>query len=353
MQHLSIDGQLRHKQLNVGAALKRHGVTFAVEQMKGISPSAWGYRRKGRLSVRYVPKKGGVLVGFRELEKSYVTDLKQCHTLVPELSALLPSLKAQLQELGGRDSIPQIEIASGTNVLAIIVRYLAPCSEQDLLQLISFGREQNVRVYLQSGGPDTIVPLEKQGEPLTYRIRASGDTIKFLPTDFIQVNDVANQEIVESVLQMLAPTSRDRVLELFCGLGNLTLPVASSIERVVGVDYDDGLLCRARDNALFNHKDNVEFIRADLTENPPGQWWAVEGFTKLLLDPPRSGALEILTAIVPTLAPERIVYASCNPETLARDAALLTARFGYRLEAIRVVDMFAHTGHVETIALFV
>ncbi|MDC0038605.1 23S rRNA (uracil(1939)-C(5))-methyltransferase RlmD [Gammaproteobacteria bacterium] len=353
MQHLSIDGQLRHKQLNVVAAMKRHGVAFVAERMKGISPSAWGYRRKGRLSVRYVPKKGGVLVGFRELEKSYVTDLKRCHTLVPELSALLPSLKAQLQQLGGRERIPQIEIASGTNVLAIIVRYLTPCSEQDLLQLISFGREQNVRIYLQSGGPDTIVPLEKQGESLSYRIRASGDTIKFLPTDFIQVNDVANQEIVDSVLQMLAPTSRDRVLELFCGLGNLTLPVASSIERVVGVDYDDGLLRRAKDNALFNHKDNVEFRHADLTENPGGQWWAVEGFTKLLLDPPRSGALEILTAIVPTLAPERIVYASCNPETLARDAALLTARFGYRLEAIRVVDMFAHTGHVETIALFV
>ncbi len=353
MQHLSIDGQLRHKQLNVVAAMKRHSVAFTAERMKGISPSAWGYRRKGRLSVRYVPKKGGVLVGFREFEKSYVTDLKRCHTLVPELSALLPRLKAQLQQLGGRERIPQIEIASGTDVLAIIVRYLTPCSEQDLRQLISFGREQNVRIYLQSGGPDTIVPLEKQGEPLSYRIRASGDTIKFLPTDFIQVNDVANQEIVDSVLQMLAPTSQDRVLELFCGLGNLTLPVASNIERVVGVDYDDGLLRRAKDNALFNHKDNVEFIHADLTENPGGQWWAVEGFTKLLLDPPRSGALEILTAIVPRLAPERIVYASCNPETLARDAALLTARFGYRLEAIRVVDMFAHTGHVETIALFV
>ena len=353
MQHLSISGQLRHKQANVVAALERHSVAFGVDRITGISPSAWGYRRKGRLGVRYVPKKGGVLVGFREREKNYVTDMNQCHTLVPELSSLIPSLKAQLQDISGRESIPQIEVASGMNAAAIVVRHLTPCSERDLQQLTSFGRQQNVRVYLQSGGPDTIVPLEERGEPLTYRIRASGDTIEFLATDFIQVNDAANQEIVDSVLHMLALTQTDRVLELFCGLGNLTLPVASKVERVVGLDYDEKLVRRAKDNALFNHKDNVEFIRADLTEAPVGEWSTSERFTKLLLDPPRSGALEILSTIVPTLAPERIVYVSCNPETLARDAATLTAGFGYRLEAIQVVDMFAHTGHVETIALFV
>lgn len=353
MQHLSISGQLRHKQANVVAALERHSVAFSVDRITGISPSAWGYRRKGRLGVRYVPKKGGVLVGFREREKNYVTDMNQCHTLVPELSSLIPSLKAQLQDISGRESIPQIEVASGINVAAIVVRHLTSCSERDLQQLTSFGRQQNVRVYLQSGGPDTIVPLEERGEPLTYRIRASGDTIEFLPTDFIQVNDAANQEIVDSVLHMLALTQTDRVLELFCGLGNLTLPVASNVERVVGLDYDEQLVRRAKNNALFNHKDNVEFIRADLTEAPVGEWSTSERFTKLLLDPPRSGALEILSTIVPTLAPERIVYVSCNPETLARDAATLTALFGYRLEAIQVVDMFAHTGHVETIALFV
>ena len=353
MQHLSISGQLRHKQANVVAALERHSVAFGVDRITGISPSAWGYRRKGRLGVRYVPKKGGVLVGFREREKNYVTDMNQCHTLVPELSSLIPSLKAQLQDISGRESIPQIEVASGINVAAIVVRHLTSCSERDLQQLTSFGRQQNVRVYLQSGGPDTIVPLEERGEPLTYRIRASGDTIEFLPTDFIQVNDAANQEIVDSVLHMLALAQTDRVLELFCGLGNLTLPVASNVERVVGLDYDEQLVRRAKNNAFFNHKDNVEFIRADLTEAPVGEWSTSERFTKLLLDPPRSGALEILSTIVPTLAPERIVYVSCNPETLARDAATLTARFGYRLEAIQVVDMFAHTGHVETIALFV
>ena len=353
MQHLSISGQLRHKQANVVAALERHSVAFGVDRITGISPNAWGYRRKGRLGVRYVPKKGGVLVGFREREKNYVTDMNQCHTLVPELSSLIPSLKAQLQDISGRESIPQIEVASGINATAIVVRHLTSCSERDLQQLTSFGRQQNVRVYLQSGGPDTIVPLEERGEPLTYRIRASGDTIEFLPTDFIQVNDAANQEIVDSVLHMLALTQTDRVLELFCGLGNLTLPVASNIERVVGLDYDEQLVRRAKDNALFNHKDNVEFIRADLTEAHVGEWSTSERFTKLLLDPPRSGALEILSTIVPTLAPERIVYVSCNPETLARDAATLTARFGYRLEAIQIVDMFAHTGHVETIALFV
>ena len=353
MQHLSISGQLRHKQANVVAALERHSVAFGADRITGISPNPWGYRRKGRLGVRYVPKKGGVLVGFREREKNYVTDMNQCHTLVPELSSLIPSLKAQLQDISGRESIPQIEVASGINATAIVVRHLTSCSERDLQQLTSFGRQQNVRVYLQSGGPDTIVPLEERGEPLTYRIRASGDTIEFLPTDFIQVNDAANQEIVDSVLHMLALTQTDRVLELFCGLGNLTLPVASNVERVVGLDYDEQLVRRAKDNALFNHKDNVEFRRADLTEAPVGEWSTSERFTKLLLDPPRSGALEILSTIVPTLAPERIVYVSCNPETLARDAATLTARFGYRLEAIQVVDMFAHTGHVETIALFV
>ena len=353
MQHLSISGQLRHKQANVVAALERHSVAFAVDRITGISPGAWGYRRKGRLGVRYVPKKGGVLVGFREREKNYVTDMNQCHTLVPELSSLIASLKAQLQDISGRESIPQIEVASGINATAIVVRHLTSCSERDLQQLTSFGRQQNVRVYLQSGGPDTIVPLEERGEPLTYGIRASGDTIEFLPTDFIQVNDAANQEIVDSVLHMLALTQADHVLELFCGLGNLTLPVASNVERVVGLDYDEQLVRRAKDNALFNHKDNVEFRRADLTEAPVGEWSTSERFTKLLLDPPRSGALEILSTIVPTLAPERIVYVSCNPETLARDAATLTARFGYRLEAIQVVDMFAHTGHVETIALFV
>ena len=353
MQHLSISGQLRHKQANVVAALERHSVAFGVDRITGISPNAWGYRRKGRLGVRYVPKKGGVLVGFREREKNYVTDMNQCHTLVPELSSLIASLKVQLQDISGRESIPQIEVASGINATAIVVRHLTSCSERDLQQLTSFGRQQNVRVYLQSGGPDTIVPLEERGEPLTYGIRASGDTIEFLPTDFIQVNDAANQEIVDSVLHMLALTQADHVLELFCGLGNLTLPVASNVERVVGLDYDEQLVRRAKDNALFNHKDNVEFIRADLTETPVGEWSTSERFTKLLLDPPRSGALEILSTIVPTLAPERIVYVSCNPETLARDAATLTARFGYRLEAIQVVDMFAHTGHVETIALFV
>jgi len=353
MQHLSISGQLRHKQANVVAALERHSVAFGVDRITGISPNAWGYRRKGRLGVRYVPKKGGVLVGFREREKNYVTDMNQCHTLVPELSSLIASLKVQLQDISGRESIPQIEVASGINATAIVVRHLTSCSERDLQQLTSFGRQQNVRVYLQSGGPDTIVPLEERGEPLTYGIRASGDTIEFLPTDFIQVNDAANQEIVDSVLHMLALTQADHVLELFCGLGNLTLPVASNVERVVGLDYDEQLVRRAKDNALFNHKDNVEFRQADLTEAPVGEWSTSERFTKLLLDPPRSGALEILSTIVPTLAPERIVYVSCNPETLARDAATLTARFGYRLEAIQVVDMFAHTGHVETIALFV
>jgi 23S rRNA (uracil1939-C5)-methyltransferase len=353
MQHLSISGQLRHKQANVVSALERHNVAFPVDRITGISPSAWGYRRKGRLGVRYVPKKGGVLVGFREREKNYVTDIKQCHTLVAELSALLPSLKGQLQDISSRESIPQVEVASGMDATAIVVRHLTPLSERDLQQLTSFGREEKVRVYLQSGGPDTIVPLEKRGEPLTYRIRASGDTIEFLATDFIQVNDAANQEIVDSVLHMLALTRSDRVLELFCGLGNLTLPVASNVDRVVGLDYDEQLVCRAKDNALFNHKDNVEFIRADLTEAPVGEWWRSEGFTKLLLDPPRSGALEILNAMVPAIAPERIVYVSCNPDTLARDAATLTIQFGYRLEAIQVVDMFTHTGHVETIALFV
>ena len=353
MQHLSISGQLRHKQANVVAALERHSVAFGADRITGISPNPWGYRRKGRLGVRYVPKKGGVLVGFREREKNYVTDMNQCHTLVPELSSLIPSLKAQLQDISGRESIPQIEVASGINATAIVVRHLTSCSERDLQQLTSFGRQQNVRVYLQSGSPDTIVPLEERGEPLTYRIRASGDTIEFLPTDFIQVNDAANQEIVDSVLRMLALTQADHVLELFCGLGNLTLPVASSVERVVGLDYDEQLVRRAKDNALFNHKDNVEFRRADLTEAPVGEWSTSERFTKLLLDPPRSGALEILSTIGPTLAPERIVYVSCNPETLARDAATLTTRFGYRLEAIQIVDMFAHTGHVETIALFV
>jgi 23S rRNA (uracil1939-C5)-methyltransferase len=352
LQHLAAGVQIAAKQQALLDAL-RHIGQLEPEQVfppiVGVSP--WGYRRKARLGVKYVAKKARALVGFRERSSSFVTDTDRCPVLHPRVGEALGELAALIGSLDVRDRVPQVEVAMGDEACILVFRVLASPSAADADRLRAFGRAHEVAVYLQEGGLDSIRPLDPPGVTLTYALPDFGVVLEFRPGDFTQVNFEVNRLMVARAIELLRPQPGERVLDLFCGLGNFTLPLARRAAEVVGVEGDEALVARARANAARNGLANAHFFAANLYAAPEAEPWAHGRFAAALIDPPRTGALEVLP-LLPRLGVERLVYVSCYPGTLARDAAELVQRHGYRLAGVGAMDMFAHTAHVESIAVF-
>ncbi|MDJ0807278.1 MAG: 23S rRNA (uracil(1939)-C(5))-methyltransferase RlmD [Gammaproteobacteria bacterium] len=352
LQHQDPEAQVVSKQQAMLDTLQRIGRVEPVEILSPLlSESAWGYRRKARLGVRYVPKKGGTLVGFRERGSSFVANIDTCHILHPRVGELLPALSQLIDGLSIRHKIPQIEMAMGDSVCVLIFRLLQEPSAEDLQKLAGFGAQHDVAIYQQDGGLETVRPVSGEPLELFYQLPDFDLTLRFLPNDFTQVNTDINRQMVRQAVEMLELEPVDRVLDLFCGLGNFTLPLARQAGEVTGVEGDSGLVARARANAQLNHINNVRFFTANLYETLENEPWLQDRFNKVLLDPPRSGAQEVLGHL-PRLGAERLVYISCYPGTLARDAGILVHELGYRLFSAGIMDMFPHTAHVESMALF-
>ena len=351
LQHYDIAHQIEAKQNSLLQNLERIGKIAPEEVWKPLTGPVWHYRRKARLSVRHVHKKERVLVGFRERYGRFVADMQECHVLDPRIAEQLPELSALIYSMDAKASIPQLEVACGDELCALVFRHLAPLSETDLEKLRDFARSSGIAVLLQPKGPDSIHCLEPEAVELSYKIPEFGIEIFFGPSDFVQVNAAMNQAMIGRAMELLDPAADDRILDLFCGLGNFTLPIATRVAEVVGVEGDSALVSRAGSNAARNGLDTVLFHAADLNEDPGSAPWLRKPYDKVLVDPPRSGAEFILPHIAASGA-SRVVYVSCHPASLARDAGILVQQFGFRLVGAGVMDMFPHTGHVESIALF-
>jgi 23S rRNA (uracil1939-C5)-methyltransferase len=350
LQHQAPAAQIAAKQAALADLLAHVGKVVPERWLPPLTGPVWGYRRRARLGARLVPQKGGVLVGFREARSHYLADIQGCAILDARVGPLLPALKALLSSLSCPDRSPQIEVACGDEAAALILRHLAPFTPADLERLRAFAREHGVQVWSQAKGPESVVPVEPAAPPaLSYRLE-DGTVMEFGPTDFVQVNATMNRRTVSQALDLLELAPGDEALDLFCGIGNFTLPIARRAARVTGVEASETLLARARYNAARNGIANADFRPANLYADDV-QWPAVR-CDKLLLDPPRQGAIEVLKQM-PAERPSRIVYVSCYPATLARDSAYLVHALGYRLAAAGVMDMFPHTSHVESMTLFV
>jgi len=351
LQHLSPAAQLSAKQAELAEALQRIGKVAPETWFEPLSGPQWAYRRRARLGAKYVTKRERVLVGFRERQKPYVAALARCEILAPPVGELIEPLSALLTGMAAREAIPQIEVAVGDAATALVFRVLVDLGSDDLAALRAFERERDVRVYLQRGGLDSVQPLVPPAPRLAYSLPRFSLRLEFEPIDFIQVNGELNRELVGRAVDLLGCGPGDRVLDLFCGLGNFTLPIARTGATVVGVEGDAGLVARARQNALANAIDTATFSTANLAvPDPAVSPWLQGPYTHVLLDPPRAGALEMLPAVA-ALRPRRIVYVSCHPGSLARDLGFLCTEHGYRLSGAGVVDMFPHTTHVESIAV--
>jgi 23S rRNA (uracil1939-C5)-methyltransferase len=351
LQHLDPAAQIRAKQDSLLQNLERIGKVLPQRVLEPLTGSLWNYRRKARLSVRYVHKKERLLIGFRERKGRYVAEMTECHVLDSRVSKLLPQLTALIESMDARERIAQVEVACGDHMCALVFRHLDPLGEDDQNKLGGFAREHDIAVLLQSGGPASIRPLYPRYIELDYAVPEFDLTLQFGPSDFIQVNAELNRSMIHHALQMLRPGPDDKVLDLFCGLGNFTLPLARLAGSVVGVEGDAELVEKARQNASRNGIENADFYVADLSAGVEGLLWLRQHYDMILIDPPRSGALEMLPHIAATAA-HRLVYVSCHPASLARDAGVLCADHGFALVAAGVMDMFPHTGHVESIALF-
>lgn len=353
LQHLTPEDQIAHKAGVLAEHFQHIGEVEPDEWLPPLTGPAWGYRRKARLGVKYVPRKNDrVLVGFREKHSPFVADIDECHVLDPRVADYLPALSRLIRGLDNLDRVPQIEVAAGDDAVGLIFRNLAPWSDHDRDALVAFARDHGFCVYEQPGDESTVAPLWPASPELTYELPNHDINLRFEPTDFTQVNAPMNRQIVDRALAWLAPGPGDRVLDLFCGIGNFSLPLARQCARVTGVEGEAGLVERARENATRNGvADRTSFHVSDLTADLADQPWLAEGVERVLLDPPRSGAAEVLPAVA-QLAPERIVYIACGPTTLARDAGHLVHDHGYRLVAGGVMDMFPHTAHVESMAVF-
>ncbi|PWG65504.1 23S rRNA (uracil(1939)-C(5))-methyltransferase RlmD [Sediminicurvatus halobius] len=352
LQHLAPEDQLAHKAGVVAELLRHVGGVAPEEWLPPLTGPSQGYRRRARLGVKYVPRKGDrVLVGFREKYSPYVADIESCLVLDPRVGERLPALADLVRGLSIPDRIAQIEVACGDDEVGLVLRNLAPLSADDRQAIEAFGARHGLLMFEQPGNERTVAPLGHTADRLHYRLPEAGVSLAFAPTDFTQVNGEINRRMVPHALELLAPTPQSRVLDLFCGLGNFSLPLAREAREVIGVEGAEALVARGRENAARNGIDNVAFHAADLTRTDVPRPWLEGGVDRVLLDPPRSGAVEVLPALA-ALGPERIVYVSCGPATLARDAGHLVHDHGYRLAAAGVMDMFPHTGHVEAIALF-
>ena len=348
LQHAEGALQLEAKRDWLEQSLARIGKTAPERWLPSVQGEEWGYRRRARLSVRRVPEKGGVLVGFRERRSSYVTNLRECPVLPNEISALILPLKDLVEGLSIHDRVPQIEVAVGDNAAALVFRHLLPLCDADLARLRAFALEHRVHVWLQPGGPEGAHPLEPAVSELYYELPEFAVRLQFRPTDFTQVNHAVNRLLVARALELLDPRPGERIADLFCGLGNFSLPVARRGAEIVGFEGSRELVERARANAAANGL-VAQFEARDLFKEDLS---AFGSFDKMLLDPPRQGAIEIVKSLPEQGGPRRLVYVSCDPATLARDAGVLVHTRGYRLAAAGVVNMFPHTAHVESVALF-
>ena len=354
MQHIEAAAQVAAKQRVLEDNLQRIGKVTPGMILPPVMGPSWGYRTRARLSVRYVAKKGGVLVGFHEKRSSFVADTTSCEVLPPEVSALLPELRELFTSMKLRERLPQLELAVGEEVTVFVLRNLEPLPEEDAKKLRDFAdRHPRIQWWLQPKGPETAHPYYPMAAPmLDYRLPEFGLALGYGPTEFTQVNAGVNRVLVKRAVDLLDPRPGERVGDLFCGIGNFTLALASRGAEVVGMEGAPFLVQRAQDNAKRNGlQARAKFIAFDLYKDAEGALAALGPVDKLLIDPPRDGAMEICKAL-PEPGPSRIVYVSCSPSTLARDANALVHVKGYRLAAAGVVNMFPHTGHVESIALF-
>ena len=380
MQHLHMGAQVAVKQRVLEDNLWHLGKVKAETMLRPIEGPAWGYRYRARLSVRNVIKKGQVLIGFHERKSRYVADMQQCPVLPPHVDAMLMPLRALIAGMDARDTCPQIELACGDSVTALVLRHLEPLSAGDLARLRAFAAEHNVQWWLQPKGPDTVKLLDEGGEQLSYALPDFGITMPFKPTDFTQVNPHINRVLVSRALRLLDVQPHERVIDWFCGLGNFTLPLATQAREVLGIEGSEALVARSRENYVLNqavandHKAlaATEFVARNLFDMTPEMLVADGAADKWLVDPPREGAFALAKALadieqarigaegagpMPAGAegwtpPKRIVYVSCNPATLARDAGLLVHLAGYQCTAAGMVNMFPHTAHVESMAVF-
>jgi 23S rRNA (uracil1939-C5)-methyltransferase len=350
LQHLDPAAQIAAKQRVLLENLERIGKVQPQVVLPPLTDQPWGYRRKARLSVKYVDKKGKVLVGFRENNGRYVADIQRCDVLHPAVGERIAALSALIGTLEARREIPQIEVAAGDDCVALVLRHLHPLTEKDRAALVQFGREHGLAIFLQPGGIDSVEALEPTDARLSFHV-GDGLELEFRPLDFVQVNAGMNRRMIDLALELLGPQATDRVLDLFCGLGNFTLPLARRAAHVTGVEGEAGLVRRAGENARRNGIENVQFVTGDLATDQRAAPWARIDYDLLLLDPPRSGA-EAVLEYLPRKATRRIVYVSCHPASLARDAGTLVHRHGLILQSAGVMDMFPHTAHVESIAMF-
>ncbi len=371
MQHFHASAQVAVKQRVLEDNLWHLGKVKPETLLRPIEGPAWGYRFRARLSVRYVAKKGTVLVGFHERKSRYVADMKTCEILPPHVSRLLVPLRELIAGMDQRDRLPQIEVAVGTRITVLVLRHLEPLTNADTQRLKAFavkhspaeGGQTAISWWLQPKGPDTVHPLDESLPTLDYTLPEFGITMPFKPTDFTQVNHAINQVLVGRALRLLGVQKDERVIDWFCGLGNFTLPLATQAREVLGIEGSETLVARSRENALANGQaERTSFVARNLFEITPQELAGYGHADKWLVDPPREGAFALAKAVAdlhldPTLAPgwvppKRIVYVSCSPGTLARDAGLLVHQGGYRCVAAGAVNMFPHTAHVESMAVF-
>ena len=354
MQHLEPRAQVAAKQRILEDNLARIGKVKPETILPPIHGLPWGYRQRARLSVRYVRKKGKTLVGFHEKRNSFVADMSRCEILPPKISRLIPLLAELIDGLSIRERLPQIEVACGDNVDALVLRVMEPPTESDQAALRAFADTYGIQFWLQSKGPDTVVPFHPlHAPPLTYTLPEFDIEMPFAPTEFTQVNSALNRVMVHRAIRLLDPQPGEHIADFFCGLGNFTLPIARSGAQVLGIEGSAALVKRAEQNAAHNGlTDNTKFQALNLFKMDGATLAQLGNFSKWLVDPPRDGAMELMQAITPEIAPRRIVYVSCNPATLARDAETLVQVHGYTLKAAGVMNMFPQTSHVESIAMF-
>jgi 23S rRNA (uracil1939-C5)-methyltransferase len=346
-QHVDVRTQVAAKQRWLEDNLERIGKVVPETMLAPIYGEEWGYRRRARLSVRYVEKKGGAMVGFRERRSTHVADMRGCDVLPVEVSALIAPLRELVSAMSIRERVPQIEVAVGDDATVLVFRHLLPFASDDEKLLENFQKEHKVHVWLQPGGPESAKPFRPAKSTVHYALPEFGVRVDFGPTDFTQVNAGVNRMLVRRAMRLLDPQPGERVADLFCGLGNFSLPLAALGASVIGFEASPQLVARARANAAANGL-VAQFEVVNLFTSGISSFGR---FDKLLVDPPREGASELMKSL-PDSWPRRIVYVSCDPATLARDAGILVHTKGFRLAAAGVVNMFPHTAHVESIALF-
>jgi 23S rRNA (uracil1939-C5)-methyltransferase len=352
LQHMAPAAQIAAKQRVLADNFERIGKVTPASWLPPLSDQPWSYRRRGRFSVRYVAKKERVLVGFREESNTrLVADIERCEVIHPALGPKVGLLANLVSSMDAARDIPQIEFAAGDDTVALVFRHLSALSSRDQESLVAFGREHGFAIYLQPGNQSSVHPIWPEAPRLTFAIPAEDVELEFLPLDFVQVNAGMNQRMLARTMELLDLQPTDRVLDLFCGLGNFTLPVARHAAEVVGVEGEHGLVERAAANAARNGLANASFRVANLFEDQRSAPWAGQAWDKILLDPPRAGADKVLEYL-PRKGTHRIVYVSCHPGSLARDAGILVQKHGFKLVSAGVMDMFPHTAHVESIALF-